>query len=167
LALSDKIASGKSVQLTANVVPGNAANKTVRWEVSNERYASVNQNGKVTVKKAGGGKTVTITATAVDGSGERAVYKLKIMKHAVVKIQLKAKKTVKAGKKLTIKPIVKTTGKKANKKLVWTSSNPKYAAVNSKGVVKTRKEGKNKSVRITAEATDGSNRKAVITIRIK
>lgn len=167
LALSDKIASGKSVQLTANVVPGNAANKTVRWEVSNERYASVNQNGKVTVKKAGGGKTVTIIATAVDGSGERAVYKLKIMKHAVVKIQLKAKKTVKAGKKLTIKPIVKTTGKKANKKLVWTSSNPKYAAVNSKGVVKTRKEGKNKSVRITAEATDGSNRKAVITIRIK
>ncbi len=77
MALSDKIASGKSVQLTANVVPGNAANKTVRWEVSNERYASINQNGKVTVKKAGGGKTVTITATAVDGSGKGLFISLK------------------------------------------------------------------------------------------
>ena len=56
---------------------------------------------------------------------------------------------------------------KANKKIKWTSSNTKYATVSSTGVVKTKKAGKGKKVKITAKATDGSGKKKSVTIRIK
>lgn len=164
---SKTIAAGKKLALTANVTPANAENKAVTWTSSNSKYASVDAKGKVTAKKAGAGKTAKITATAKDGSGKQAVYQIKIMKDAVKSIRLKAKKSVKAGKKLAIKATVKTTGKKANKKLAWTSSNTKYATVNAKGTVSAKKAGKGQKVKITAQATDGSGKKKAVTIRIK
>lgn len=89
------------------------------------------------------------------------------MKKAVKKITLKASKTkVTAGKKVTIKATV-TPGKDVNKKLTYKSSNKKYATVNSKGVVTTKKAGKGKTVKIIATATDGSGKKATIKIKIK
>jgi uncharacterized protein YjdB len=165
--ISKKIAAGKNVQLTATVSPTNTTDKTVTWTSSNTKYATVNKNGKVTTKSAGAGHTVTITATAKDGSKVAGTYKISIMKHAVKSIKLKAAKSVKAGKKIKIKATVKTTGKKANKSLKWTSSNEKYATVSSKGVVKTTKAGKGKTVKITAKATDGSGKKTTIKIKIK
>lgn len=165
--MSKTIAAGKKLSLTAKVTPANAENKAVTWVSSNSKYAAVDARGKVTAKKAGAGKTVKITAAAKDGSGIQAVYQIKIMKDAVKSIQLKAKKSVKAGKKLAIKATVKTTGKKANKKLAWTSSNTKYATVNSKGTVSAKKAGKGKKVKITAQSTDGSGKKKTVTIKIK
>lgn len=164
---SKSIAVGKSIQLTAGVSPAKATNKAVKWTVSNKKYATVTSKGKVTVKKAGAGKTVTVTATAKDGSGKKATYKIKIMKDTVKSIKLKAAKTVKAGKTVKVTATVKTTGKKANKTLKWTSSNTKYATVSAKGVVKAKKAGKNKTVKITAQATDGSNKKYTVKIKIK
>lgn len=165
--VSKKIAAGKKIQLTASVSPSNASNKAVTWTTSNKKYATVDSKGKVSVKKAGAGKTVTVTATAADGSGVKAIYKIQIKKDTVKSIKLKAKKTVKAGKSLKVKAIVKTTGKKANKTLKWTSSNTKYATVSSKGVVKAKKAGKGRKVKITASATDGSRKKKSVTIKIK
>lgn len=165
--MSKTIAAGKKLSLTAKVTPANAENKAVTWVSSNSKYAAVDARGKVTAKKAGAGKTVKITAAAKDGSGIQAVYQIKIMKDAVKSIQLKAKKSVKAGKKLAIKATVKTTGKKANKKLAWTSSNTKYATVNSKGTVSAKKAGKGRKVKITAQSTDGSGKKKTVTIKIK
>ena len=164
---SRKIAAGKKIQLTASVLPSNASNKAVKWTTSNKKYATVDSKGKVSAKKAGAGKSVTITATAADGSGVKATYKIKIQKDAVKSITLKAKKTVKAGKTLKVKATVKTTGKKANKTLKWTSSNTKYATVSSKGVVKAKKAGKGRKVKITASATDGSGKKKTVTVKIK
>lgn len=166
--ISKKIAAGKKITLTAKVYQENAANRKVIWKTSKKKYASVNQNGKVVLKKAGIGKKVTITASAADGSGVKAVYKIKIMKHAVKRIRLKlSSHSIKAGKKQKIKAIVSATGKKANKKLKWSSSNEKYAVVNQKGYVKTTKAGKGKSVIITAMSTDGSSKKARIRLKIK
>ena len=165
--ISKKIAAGKKVQLTATCNPVNVANTEVVWTSSNTRYATVNQKGMVTTKKAGKNKTVIITATAADGSNVKATYKIKIMPKAVSKIVLKAAtKTVKAGKKLKIKAIV-TPSKKVNKTLSWKSSNTKYATVNAQGLVKTKKAGKGKTVKITAIATDGSNTKKTMKIKIK
>lgn len=166
-AASKKIAAGKKVQLSATVSPANASNKAVTWKSSNTKYATVNSSGKVTVKKAGAGKSVTITAIAADGSGKKASCKLQIMKNSVKSVKIKGAKAVKAGKKLKLKAQVKTTGKKVNKKLKWTCSNTKYATVTSGGVVKTKKAGKGKSVKITAAATDGSNKKSTVKIKIK
>ena len=166
-APSKKLAAGKKVQLTLNVTPANATNKAVQWRSSNQKYATV-KDGRITLKKQGIGKTVTITAAAADGSGKKATIKIKIMRHAVKSIKLAApNKTLKAGKSMTIKAAVKTTGKNANKTLKWTSSNTKYATVNSKGKVTAKKAGKGKTVTITATSTDGSNKKAKMKIKIK
>ena len=164
-ALSNKIAAGKKVKLTVAVAPANASNKAVKWTTSNKKVAVVSKNGVVKVNKKAGGKSVVLTAIAADG-GVRATYKITVMKGAVKKVTITGKKVVKAGKKLKLKAKV-VAGKKANKKLVWFSSNTKFATVNQKGVVKTTKAGKGKKVKITASATDGSNKKKVFTIKIK
>lgn len=164
--LSNKIAAGKKVKLTADVSPSNATDKSVKWTSSNTKVATVDSSGTVLMKGNSGGKSVTITATAQDGSGVKATYKITSMKSAVKKVAISGKKSVKAGKTLKLK--VKVSGtKKANKKVKWVSSNKKYATVSKTGKVKFLKAGKGKKVKITAIATDGSGKKKSITIKIK
>ena len=160
--LSNKIAAGKQLKLTAAILPETATNKKILWKSSNPKVATVTQTGVVTLKKKSGGKKVVITAVAADGSGAKASWKVTSMKGIVKKVKLTGNKPVKAGKSVKLKAKVK-----ANKKLLWTSSNTKYATVNTKGVVKTKKAGKRKKVKITAMATDGSGKKATVTIKIK
>lgn len=162
----NKVAAGKKTRLIVDVLPSNASNKEVVWQSSNSKVATVDNSGVVTMKKGSGGKSVTITAIAKDGSGIKGTYKLTSMKGVVKKISISGKKTVKAGKTLKLKGKVSAT-KKANKKLKWTSSNVKYAKVNSSGKVITYKAGKGKKVKITAMSTDGSNKKKSVTIKIK
>ena len=166
--VSKKIAAGKKITLKAAVSPSNAADKSLAWKSGNKKYAAVNGKGVVTLKKAGAGKTVTITASAKDGSGKNASYKIKIMKGVVkdVKISGKAARTVKSGTSLKLKASVKASNG-ANKVLQWKSGNTKYASVNGKGTVTLKKAGKGKTVKITAMATDGSGKKAVVKIKIK
>ena len=164
--LSNKIASGKKLKLTAIMLPATATNKKLLWKSSNPKVATVTQTGVVTLKKKSGGKKAVITAAAADGSGAKASWKVTSMKGIVKKVKLTGNKPVKAGKSVKLKAKVKAT-KKANKKLLWTSSNTKYATVNTKGVVKTKKAGKRKKVKITTMATDGSGKKATVTIKIK
>ena len=164
--LSTKIAAGKKLKLTVTVTPYNAKNKKLRWSSNNTKVAKVTQSGIVTMIKKSGGKKAVITAVATDGSRVKASWKVTSMKGIVKNIKLTGVKTVKAGKSVKLKATVKAT-KKANKKLLWTSSNKKYATVNGKGVVKTKKAGKGKKVKITATATDGSGKKSTVTIKIK
>lgn len=164
--ISKKIAAGKKIKLTAKVFPSKATNKSVKWTSSNKKVATVDKKGIVTFNKNAAGKSVTITATATDGSKKKATYKILVMKGVVKKVAIFGKKSVKAGKILNLKAKVTAT-KKANKKLKWTSSNKKYATVNSSGKVKTYKAGKGKKVKITADATDGSGKKKSVTIKIK
>lgn len=167
-APSKKLAAGKKIKMTVTVSPENASNKEVEWKTSNENYATVNENGEVSIKTKGAGKKVTITAVAKDGSGVKVSYKITIMKHAVKSIKIKASsKTINAGSSMKLKTVVKTTGKKVNKTLKWTSSNTAYATVSKSGKIKAKKAGKGKSVIITAASTDGSNKKAKIKIKIK
>ncbi len=56
--------SPSSITLAASVAPTGATNKTVMWESSDERVATVDQSGKVS---AVGNGTATITATTKDG----------------------------------------------------------------------------------------------------
>ena len=56
---------GETLQLTATVLPANAANKSVTWSTNNSSVASVDSNGLVTAIAP---DTVTITATTTDGS---------------------------------------------------------------------------------------------------
>lgn len=63
--LSQKVKVGKSTTFVATVTPDNATNKKVTWSSSDEKIATVNENGVVTGIKEG---TATITATTEDGN---------------------------------------------------------------------------------------------------
>ncbi|MDR0426079.1 MAG: Ig-like domain-containing protein [Clostridiales bacterium] len=68
ITLSDSTAAlkvGQTKQLTATVLPLNAADKTITWRSSDESVATVDQNGLVTALKAG---LVTITAASSDNA---------------------------------------------------------------------------------------------------
>ena len=164
--ISKQIAAGKKLTLKAAVLPKTASNKKLLWKSSNTKVATVTQGGVVTLKKKTGSKKVTITATATDGSKKYASWKITSMKGIVKKIKITGSKPVKAGKKLKLKAKVTAT-KKANKKLLWTSGNTKYATVNAKGIVTTNKSAKGKTVKITAMATDGSGKKKTVKIKMK
>lgn len=164
-----KIAAGKKLDLKKvfTALPEHADNRKLTYSIDKKykKYASI-KSGVVTVKKAGAGKTIAVKATAADGSGKTATVKIKIMKNAVTKITVKKKTlTVKAGKKVTIKPVVRTNGKDVNKTLEYTSSNEKLATV-KKGVV-TAKKGKKGTVTITIKSTDGTNKSVKVKVTIR
>lgn len=160
-----QIAAGKKVNLKAEIGLPDSITKQLTWKSSNTKVATVNADGVVTVKKKTGGKKVTITASN-DKIKVSASWKVTSMKGIVKKVKITGTKTVKAGKSLKLKANVTAT-KKANKKLQWTSSNAKYATVNAEGVVKTKKVAKGKTIKITAMATDGSNKKATFKVKVK
>lgn len=166
LGVSKKISEGKKIVLKTVISPNNASNKTIVWKSSNPKVATVTQSGIVTMKKKTGGKKVAITAIATDGSNKYAFWKITSMKGVVKKVKINGKKRIKAGKTLKLKAKILAT-KHANKKLLWKSNNSKLATVNQKGVVKVHKKAKGKTIKITAFATDGSNKKSTIKIKVK
>lgn len=166
LGVSKKISEGKKIVLKTVISPNNASNKTIVWKSSNPKVATVTQSGIVTMKKKTGGKKVAITAIATDGSNKYASWKITSMKGVVKKVKINGKKRIKAGKTLKLKAKILAT-KHANKKLLWKSNNSKLATVNQRGVVKVHKKAKGKTIKITAFATDGSNKKSTIKIKVK
>lgn len=165
--ISHKIAAGQRIRLTPSITPANASNQKLIWSSSNKKIATVSQNGLVKIKKKTGGKSVIITAKSSDHSGIKASFRIKSMKGIVKKIIISGtkQKKLKAGKKLKLKTKVIAT-KGANKKLLWLSSNTKYATVSKSGTVKAKKAGKGKTVKITAISTDGSNKRKTIKVKI-
>ena len=67
--------SDKTLSLSATVNPSEAS-QNVKWTSNNSSYASVDQDGNVTLKK--GNRKVIIRATATDGSGKKASVTLDI-----------------------------------------------------------------------------------------
>jgi hypothetical protein len=66
---------GKDITLKATITPTDAANQEVTWTSSDEKVATVDEDGKVTAVAAG---TATITCTATDGSGVSATCKVTV-----------------------------------------------------------------------------------------
>ena len=147
------------MQIHAALLPENAKQEKLTYTSSNTKVASVDENGRVTAKKAG---TTVITVSSENGLEE--TFKLKIVKKPIKKMKLTGSKTMKVNKKQKLKVTV-TPGKKyVSTNYVFKSSNESVATVSSTGQVKAIKKGKAK---ITVYATDGSGKKASITIQVK
>ena len=82
---SASVAEGKKIKLSASVSPSDAFNKKIKWSSSNEKVATVSQNGTVTARKHG---TVYITVTALDGSEKRARKKIVVNSSKILEVPL-------------------------------------------------------------------------------
>ena len=155
-------ANNRTFQLKKSIKNKNATYKAVAWNTSNKNIATVNSNGKVTIKHRG---TVTITAKTKDGSNKLAKCKVTV-RQLVTKLSYNGKKQAKeVYKNKTIKFAVTVAPINANNKgLTYSSSNKKVATVNSKGVIKGIKAG---TVTITAKAKDRSNKVVKIKVKVK
>ena len=115
----------KIIQLSADT------ESVVKYTSDNEKVAAVDENGRVTAKKAG---TALITASA-DGYQSTCRIVVKKPTFKVAKKMIKVKK----GKKARI--IVKV---RPTTKVMFASANKKIAAVTKKGMLKGMKKGKTK-----------------------
>ena len=155
-------AKNRTFQLKKAIKNKNATYKGVSWYSSNKNVATVNSNGKVTIKHRG---KVVITVKARDGSNKSAKCKFTV-KQLVTKLSYNNKKQVKeVYKNKKMKFAVTVAPSNANNKgLTYSSSNKKVATVNSKGVIKGIKAG---TVTITAKAKDGSRKAVKLTVKVK
>ena len=93
------VEAGKTIQLTATVVPDNAANKAVTWASKTTEVATVDQNGVVTGVKAG---TSDVTATAKDGSETVATITVTVTAAPTLGALTVAAAARKGGQKVTV-----------------------------------------------------------------
>lgn len=153
---------GKSMTLKVKVVSTNKqkVSQKVTYKSSRPKIVAVSGKGKVTAKKNG---TATITITSKANAKKNVKLTVKVGTPVTGITLDKTKATVQTGKSITLKATVKPR-KPTTKGVIWSTSNPAVATVNSKGVVKTLKAG---TVKITATAADGSGKKKTAVITVK
>ncbi len=141
------VAKGKTFTLKAVVAPADATNQNVTWQSYDTSIATVTSEGKVKGIAPG---TTTIKVKTKDG-GFTAKCKVTVV-IPVTGVALDVSKvTLKVGKTKTLKATV-TPSNATVTKVVWTSSNPAVAKVNSSGKITAVKKGK---ATITATTADG------------
>lgn len=150
----------KSLQLKATVLPEDAFNKNVSWTSSNEKVATVDENGKVTA--VGSGKT-TITCTT-EKRGLKATCVVTVLKKTEVismtlnRTSLSAYKGNTYTLKATINPENATF-----KDVKWKSSDTKVVKVSSSGKITPVSAGK---ATITCTSVDNPMVKQSCTVRV-
>ena len=152
----------ETAQLTAEVTPSYADNKRVTWQSSDEKVATVDENGKVT---AVGNGTATITATSVSGSYTATVS-------VTVKIPVEIQKLTIEAEKETLTKIGESTELKVKiepenadlQKLIWKSDNEKVAITDENGKVTAVGNG---TAEITVTTEDGKITASImITVKV-
>lgn len=152
----------ETAQLTAEVTPSYADNKRVTWQSSDEKVATVDENGKVT---AVGNGTAIITATSVSGSYTATVS-------VTVKIPVEIQKLTIEAEKETLTKIGESTELKVKiepenadlQKLIWKSDNEKVATTDENGKVTAVGNG---TAEITVTTEDGKITASImITVKV-
>lgn len=144
------VSAGKTVTLTATVLPENADNKTITWSSDNEDVATVEEGvvtgvaegtATITVTTEEGGLTATCAVTVTEPTPPVAVTGVEITPTEV---------SVEVGKTTTLTATVLPEDAD-NKTITWYSDNESIATVTN-GVVKGIAEG---NTTITVKTQDG------------
>ena len=177
-----RVAKGKSIQLTAEVFPEYATNKKLEWKLYTKDGVeatavkdniSISSSGKITAKpNATENSEYTVRATAMDGSGTYDEYVITVIASTKMKsVSFDQKKlilNIPKDQNYDLSSIFKAEFADGTSAGVidfkWSSNNKKIATVDSNGVVWPLKAGK---ATITALADDSSGKKATCTITIK
>ncbi|WP_370573969.1 Ig domain-containing protein, partial [Methanomethylovorans sp.] len=165
-AASTTVEVGKTLQMTARVMPTTANNKGVTWSVtSGTGTATITQTGLLTGTKAG---TVTVKATATDGSGVEGslVVTINAAVVPVTSISVAGQgdvTVIENGKTLqmtaTVMPAAAT-----NKDVTWSvAAGTGTATISPTGLLTGTKSG---TVAVKAISKDGSGTEGSILITI-
>lgn len=144
--------------ITAEVLPGNATDKTLTYSSSNQNVASVDQSGKVTAKGAG---TAVITVRTSNGkyASVQVSVKDKTIDVISVTVDISPSAGILKGNTAQIKAEV-FPANATDKSLTYTSSDETVATVDSSGKV-TAKEIGTATIKATANGKSG---KIVVTV---
>ena len=173
----------KDIQLDIRVSGTNAGVPKVKWESSDETFATITQDGKLTTLKSTGNDSVKITATSLADSSKTATLDLKIKDVPATGIRTISEK-VENGKT----PVITSSGENAGTckaystfylnvsdyepqnatsatgKVTWSSGNEDVAVVDEEtGKVTTLTEGK---AVITATYSSGSSNTSKTTYNL-
>ena len=156
------LTQGDLCALSPIVTPSNATDKTVTWMTSNSDVADVYSSGEV---YAAGVGTATITAIANDGSGKTATCTVTVEAPPVKVTEItldQTSLTLKEDDRYTLSATV-APDDAADKKVIWSSTNPDVARVSASGVVTALKAG---TATIKAIANDGSGVNAICSVTV-
>ena len=161
--------AGTAITITPPAAPKGYTTQSVAFTSSNPSVATVDANGNVTF--LAGGKVTIITkvvSQTVDKKGKIKMKTITVKKTVTVQqpvssisLNMGNAALARTQKVKLIPGISPATA--SNKKLKWTSSNPKVAAVSSAGVVTAKAGG---TAVITCMATDGSGASASCTVNV-
>ena len=153
------VAEGKTLGLTALVMPANASNKNVTWSSADAAIASVDAStGVVTGVKAGG--PVSITVTTEDGNRSASVSVTVTSSAADFSVTpSRGANPINVGAVSGRPPMALSAG--TDKAVTWSSDKPEIAIVNANGEVTGVSPG---TAKITAEAEDGSKGVYLVTV---
>ena len=153
------VSTGKSGMLKATVLPKDASDNGVIWTSSNERIATVNQQGRVTGVARGDCEIIAVSRSMGEAVQAKATVHVQ---QPIKKVTFGDAPVIYAGEsaKLTwsIEPSDAT-----NQALKFTSGNKKVLTVDEDGTIYGLKAGE---TFVNAVTTDGTNKRARIKIKV-
>jgi len=149
---SKKVLLNKTMSITTILIPQNTGYKNIRYTSSDEKIATVDENG--IVKGTGAGNA--IITVSVDSTDVTAQIKIKVEKPFVattgIKFSDKEGQTVEAGKSIQLHANV-LPADATNQQIIWSVKDSTKAKVDSKGVVTGLRP--TEYLEITAKTKDG------------
>lgn len=140
---------GDAKQLTAEVLPDTASNRTVNWYTSNASVVAIDSTGRITGTGYG---TATITAIAADGSGAYDTINIMVIRPVETISVTPNSVSIMQGEFAQVTATVSPTNATI-KDIEWSSSNNAVAIVDYTGGITGVSAG---TAKIIATAADGS-----------
>lgn len=151
--------------LTCTVLPMNVTNPKLLWTSSDEKIATVTQDGLINAIAPG---TVSIVVTPEVGFGKTAIVKLIVVPEfiPISGINFETSNYEIYGKStLSLTPTL-SPANRTYSHLIWSSSDENIATVDKNGVVTAADVSEEKSVIITAKGANQSTATQSVTIKV-
>ena len=159
---ASSVVVGESLQITAKVLPENATNATLKWNITPENILKPTAaSGQFTAQQVG---EALVRAEAADGSGITAECKVVVKPHLVQAISLNATQ-----KELIIGDAFSLTAtampeNATNRNVIWILVSGDAISLSNTGVIQAKKVG---VALVRAEAADGSGITAECKVVVK